>query len=217
MKKTVRILSLALLFVTVAALLAACSTTAPSQQPASSAVTSATGAPTAAPSDAVPGTASGNPVSEYYEGRDAFFAEAGGLIMTLEDWPANAEYIDCVVHRDNSYFHIDMVDALAVIRMERNRPALGVDPDVIAAHFADGEHFMPEVNQNDALTQKLSYPAWRIDYVTGQNEDTRTHVAIYVGTDEWDFIADFSVAADFYEEYEAAVQGWIDSITLKDA
>lgn len=69
---------------------------------------------------------------------------------------------------------------------------------------------------DDNLSQKFSYPVWRIRYTTGSNEDTRTNEDIYIQTDRMDYWFHTSTPSDFYEDYRETIETWIISLVFSD-
>lgn len=69
---------------------------------------------------------------------------------------------------------------------------------------------------DDTMSQKFTYPVWRISYYTGSNEDTRTNVDIYIQTDSMDYWFHTSTPSDFYEDYEESIETWIASLAFAD-
>lgn len=70
------------------------------------------------------------------------------------------------------------------------------------------------VNADDAVSNRLTYPAWRVDYTTGANEDKRICTDIYVQAELNDFRFHIGIPADIYEESSALAEQWISTLML---
>ncbi len=61
-----------------------------------------------------------------------------------------------------------------------------------------------------------AYPARRLTFLTGENEDTRQCVLVTFATDSGSFAFTAEVPVDSYEAYQEAVEAWISSLNLLD-
>ncbi|MDR0549162.1 MAG: hypothetical protein LBI10_07115 [Deltaproteobacteria bacterium] len=148
--------------------------------------------------------------------REDFFKKAGGLILDFGVWPQDSKYSESELKPDGSYLYAESLDSLVYIRLRRNAPTQATDLGQIAALFQEEGGEKPKVTQDAKLSAKLTYPVYKATFNVGSNEDTVTMRALYVGVDSWDLLINISTAADFYEEYEARINEWLESVTLKD-
>ena len=94
----------------------------------------------------------------------------------------------------------DDVQSLIEIRVYNDE----VDEETIIAN-------MKSINVNtnvSELAELYTYPCVVAGYMTGQNEDTKQNVSLFIFTDVYCFAVEVSVAADWAEDYEGKIMGW---------
>lgn len=62
------------------------------------------------------------------------------------------------------------------------------------------------------LSELYTYPCATAEYMTGQNEDARQNVSLFIFTDIYCFLVEVSVAADWAEDYENSIIKWFNSL-----
>ena len=120
---------------------------------------------------------------------------------------------------DGTSQKILLYDATVGITISRVIP-VGFSEDAVFAQMVDtGSTNVSDlvIAQDDAVSAALTYPAWRVTYLTGENEDTRQNTDIYIQTDAWDFYFHTDVPIDNAKDYSAVIESWIASFTLTDA
>jgi hypothetical protein len=86
----------------------------------------------------------------------------------------------------------------------------------------DAEAFLkdlyPEATDAKAISQQpvASYPAERLTFTNGENEDTRQGVLVAFSTDSGSFAFVAEISADSYDDYKDTVEAWISSLDLID-
>ena len=80
-----------------------------------------------------------------------------------------------------------------------------VDEDIMKTNWDNAK-----INTNASeFAAMYTYPCATAEYLTGQNEDTRHNVSLFIFTDVYCFVVAISVGADWYEDYEERIQGWL--------
>lgn len=150
---------------------------------------------------------------------NSFFSEVGGLILTFEQWPSNAAYLESKLYEENgAYVYKDLIDDSITLTLKRTDPLKTHDVDKIASYIADEykSNETPEIIYDEDLSTKLTYIAYRLIYSTGENEDSCAHHMIYACTDKWDYIVDISIPLDIYDDYITKMEDWIGTLTFQD-
>ena len=116
------------------------------------------------------------------------------------------------------YFVNDMV----VVSYERHLPTSGTDAalDVVRAMAEEQGVTADDLTINDApdVSAQLTYPAYRIEYTTGGNEDKCKAVDIYVET-RWFGRTCFDLPLtpiDSFDDYSALIDEWIGTLRLEE-
>ncbi|MGI6169401.1 MAG: hypothetical protein ACOYI4_06820 [Christensenellales bacterium] len=139
--------------------------------------------------------------------------------MSFSEWPSGSEYLESHVSRQQGvYNYKELVDASVTLTLERIAPLGMQDADAIAAYFQDryAAEDVPEVVKDETLSTALAYPAHRITGYFGKNEDSTVCKAVFVSTDQWDFIVDILIPVDFFQNYETQVEDLISQLVFKD-
>jgi len=136
--------------------------------------------------------------------------------------PALDETVDIISYEINpvgTYRREMLFDAMVGVTVARLEGISCNEEDIIARIINMSSTDIRDIViiEDPSLTARLTYPAWRIAYTTGENEDTRQNTDIYVLTDEWNFYFHTAVPTDFAEEYNPIIESWIVSIGLTDA
>jgi len=133
--------------------------------------------------------------------------------------------LDKTTNEDGTYKYQDMMDdGLTVITNMSypNSQRDGQDPDAYAENFVcavvDDADSATIISSKDDTTvsEKLSYPSYRVSWETGSNEDSRQNVGVVVLTDNFTFYYGFGCPIDFYEENVASYESDLDSIGWVD-
>lgn len=141
-------------------------------------------------------------------------------MMLLYDSPLydEAELINSGAIGDGGYYMELMAEAGVVRIGEYTLPMLDESGDVQAALngvaqtiHADAREFACE--QEEELTLRLEYPAYRCRWMTGANEDTREVHAVIV-TGEQTLALSVALSVDWAEDYADQVEALFDSVTL---
>ncbi len=126
-------------------------------------------------------------------------------------------------NEDGSYFYEDMTeDGITVITnmCSRNSQSDGQAPDAYAQNFVcavvDNDAEVTDVKSDDTLCASLTYPAYRLHWKTGSNEDSRQAVGVVVLTDNFTFYYGFKCSVDDYEENTDFYESELDSLELLD-
>ncbi len=128
-------------------------------------------------------------------------------------------------NEDGTYIYEDMTeDGLTVIRnmCSHNSQRDGQDPDAYAENYVcavvdetDSAKIIDSADDK-TLSSSLTYPAYRIHWESGSNEDTRQNVGVVVLTDNFTFYYGYGCPIDYYEENEEFYESELDSIELID-
>jgi hypothetical protein len=96
------------------------------------------------------------------------------------------------------------VEGMIAMRIEND----DVDEDQIAINWENAKFSTEESDS----AQFEDYPFARAEYQMGQGEDLRNYVSVHVFRDGFRFDVEFSVGADFYEEYAEQIEDWIKAL-----
>ncbi|HPR90601.1 MAG TPA: hypothetical protein PLD93_04095, partial [Synergistaceae bacterium] len=87
----------------------------------------------------------------------------------------------------------------------------------LVAEFEGIEEEKIEITPSlDDFAKLYSYPVAGAEFTTGENEDTRKVVDLFLFTDSWLFRIHVSVTADSFEEYEDQVKEWLSSLKFRE-
>ncbi len=141
-----------------------------------------------------------------------------GLVLIVPVLTDNVETVKNTKNEDGSYQEELLFDAMVSVVTERVA-RIEYSDEAIAKQInklngMDASDII--IKKDDAVSTKLSYPAWRITYTTGANEDTRKNVDIYIQTDDWDFRLHTSTPIDSVDDYSENIETWIESLDLFD-
>ncbi len=128
-------------------------------------------------------------------------------------------------NEDGSYYYQDMTeDALTVITnmSYRNSQRDGQDPDAYAENFVcavvddtDSAKIISSKN-DEAVSESTTYPAYRVYWESGANEDTRQNAGVVVLTDDFTYYYGYGCPIDYYEDNEDFYESELDSVELID-
>ena len=139
-------------------------------------------------------------------------------MQTAED---QAELVDYEEYSDVSYVQTYMYDGgMVTYSFERYAPCEDsgdVNLFLAADVYASKTDAELTITEDDDLTARLSYPTYRVEYVTGSNEDTCQNMDVAAMLDDCTLIFHVSAGADNYEEYQSVIEGWIDALEIVDA
>ena len=72
------------------------------------------------------------------------------------------------------------------------------------------------INDAPDVSAQMTYPAYRIEYTTGENEDKCKAVDIYVETQDWAYIFHTLTPIDSFDDYSALIDEWIGTLCLEE-
>ena len=134
--------------------------------------------------------------------------------------------IDNINNEDGSYKYRDMTeDGITVITnmCSRNSQSDGQDPAAYAENFVcalvDDTGSAKIINSRDDMTlsEKLTYPSYRVYWEAGSNEDSRQNAGVVVLTDNFTFYYGYGCPKDSYEENSDFYESELDCIEWMDA
>ena len=132
-----------------------------------------------------------------------------GLQLTCA-LPENTE-LDMEIMENGDYTNSYLIDdSMATVLMAHREEATD------ASAFL--KELYPEVKDAKAVEQLpiASYPAERLTFTIGDNEDTRRCVLVAISTDSGSFAFAAEVPSDFFADYQQTVEAWISSLDLID-
>ena len=141
-----------------------------------------------------------------------------GLFMAVPVLTRNVVTVGIENREDGTYREELLFDTVVGIVIERvkraeaNEQAIARQIDSLNGTAAKDI----TIAKDDAVSAKVTYPAWRITYETGENEDTRSNLDIYIQTDDWDFRFHITAPADNIDDYKYAIPEWIEAVELFD-
>lgn len=126
-------------------------------------------------------------------------------------------------NEDGSYFYEDMTeDGITIITnmCARNLQRDGQDPDAYAENFVcaliDNDAKITETKGDEKLSSSLTYPAYRIYWESGSNEDSRQAVGVVVLTDNFTYYYGYKCSVDYFEDNAEFYEDELDGIKLLD-
>ena len=149
-----------------------------------------------------------------------------GLWLEVPGFPKNAEVSHFRIDDEGVVFYMRVLEEGAVVlAVERLKNVMGdgsaFTMDKVAKFVAGLENMEEDdidVDENpDELTAifKNKYPVAAATYTTGE-EETRMEADIFIFTDDWVFRVDFSIASESAEKYAPQIEGWCNSMKLRD-
>ncbi|MDI9370724.1 MAG: hypothetical protein GX181_05415 [Synergistaceae bacterium] len=146
-----------------------------------------------------------------------------GLWIAVYGLPANTVDVDFQMNDEGVASYTRLIDdgivALVVERLPvENDEGELVTPENLAALvalFEDIEEDDIDISADlDGFAELYTYPVAGAEYQTGENEDTRDCVDLFIFTDSWLFRVHVVVAADFTDEYKEMVGEWLTHLEL---
>lgn len=142
-----------------------------------------------------------------------------GPVLVVPVLKADLETISNDIRQDGTYREESLFQSMVSIVCERCT-SVEFSEDAIVEQIVNlTEVDLSEVTieQDTPTSNRLSFPAWRLTYTTGANEDTRKNVDIYIQTDGWDYRFHTSTPIDAFADYSDFIEAWIESLELFDA
>ncbi len=156
--------------------------------------------------------------NEYVENGYTATDYAENLVLIAPNLVDLVELISSDSYEDGTYREELLFDSMISIVTER---LAGVDytEEAVASQIEylniDGLADL-YIEQDSALSEQLTYPAWRVTYATGTNEDARNNLDIYIQTEGWDFRFHTATPADAYADYSDIIESWIESLYIAE-
>lgn len=139
---------------------------------------------------------------------------ANAQVVLVGSFGANAEMLSYTEGEQGGYSESLLVDDGVLITTGREAREEGRN-DTIDAALASGYSDAYDILIVD-MQPIAGYPAERVRFYQGSNEDTHIVDYVYIPTDDWVFFAEISVPADWRGDYAELVDVWVDSIDLFD-
>ena len=139
---------------------------------------------------------------------------AQAQVVLMGSFGQGAEMLSYGEEGDGAYTQTLLIDGGVLVTTGRALIEPGVNDSldaVIAAAYPDAYDIlvvdMPPV---------AGYPAERVHFDQGNNEDTHVVDYVYIPTDDWVFYAEIRIPVDWEGEYTDLVETWVASIELFD-
>jgi len=148
-----------------------------------------------------------------------------GLWIEVPNFPAEAEVVDFQMNDEGVASFTRILDAGVVALVVERLPVTNtegeqVTPETLGklvAEFEGIEEEKIEITPSlDDFAKLYSYPVAGAEFTTGENEDTRKVIDLFLFTDSWLFRIHVSVTADSFEEYEDQVKEWLSSLKFRE-
>ncbi len=124
---------------------------------------------------------------------------------------------------DGTYYYEDMTeDGITIITnmSYRNSQRDGQAMDAYAENFVcalvDNDARITASAEDTELSEKLTYPVYKVDWESGENEDTRQAVGVVILTDNFTFYFGYECPIDFYEDNEEFYAEELKNVELID-
>ena len=142
---------------------------------------------------------------------------AEGLWLTIGSWPDQAVYFKGEENQEGVASHTWLIPDGAAFVLERLPP---VEPGAEAVRevTADFEQLPPssiEVKEDEAISQRLTYPAYRLRYHT-EGDGGFFNEDVYVQTDGWDSRLHVVTPQEADQEYEQQMEAWVASLLFQE-
>ncbi|WP_026528560.1 hypothetical protein [Butyrivibrio sp. VCD2006] len=122
---------------------------------------------------------------------------------------------------DGTYYYEDMTeDGLTVITnmCYVNSQRDGQDMDAYAENLVcaqvNSDAVITGSAQDEELSAKLTYPVYKIDYESGENEDTKQAVGVVILTDNFTYYYGYECPIDFFEDNQEFYEEELKNIAL---
>ncbi len=126
-------------------------------------------------------------------------------------------------NEDGTYFYEDMTEDGVTIITNMSAPNSqkdGQDPDAYAENFVcamvDNDAEITGSKEDKDLTEKFTYPVYKVDWESGNNEDTRQAVGIVVLTDNFTFYFGYKCPIDDYEDNQEFYEDELKNLEFLD-
>ena len=164
--------------------------------------------------------------TEYYDNEGQVSDEAvEGLWIEVPNFPAEAEVVDFQMNDEGVASFTRILDAGVVALVVERLPVTNTEGEQVTpqtlgklvAEFEGIEEEKIEITPSlDDFAKLYSYPVAGAEFTTGENEDTRKVIDLFLFTDSWLFRIHVSVTADSFEEYEDQVKEWLSSLKFRE-
>ena len=147
-----------------------------------------------------------------------------GLWIEVPNFPAENEFRGFEMNDEGVASYTRTLDegaiALVVERLPMENDGKPVTPDMIGALVAEFEGIAEdtiEVTPSvEEYTKLYSYPVAGAEFKTGENEDTRQNIDLFIFTDQWLFRIHVSMMADAADKYEEQVMDWFANLKMRE-
>lgn len=137
----------------------------------------------------------------------------------------NMETLQSENHEDGTYYYADVTEDGMIIVVNTVLPHNLVDAaqaleDYLAGCALDlGDTdtcLLQSVEQNNAYTEKMSYPVYIVTYTSGENEDTREWTVFAMDTDRYTYLYAFCTMLDAADGMKSICQDIFAGLYLSD-
>lgn len=141
-----------------------------------------------------------------------------GLVLVMGVRPERGiKMIRAAGTENGTYLIEEIYDGTIAFSNER-RKGVTHSQDAIeneARSFAPDARDMT-IAEDKKMSKQLSYPSWKLTYITGNNEDTRKNVDYYIQTDEFDFRIHTSIAIDQFNRNKMHLDAWFENLKFEE-
>lgn len=161
-------------------------------------------------------------VEDILDALNSFTAEGSDSIMMIQGPEySGLKSLRSDINEDGTYYYEDMMDdGLTVITNMRypNSQRDGQDMDAYAMNLVcaqvDNDADITDTSEDSGLSEKLTYPVYKISYQSGSNEDTKQAVGVVVLTDDYTYYYGYSCPIDHFEENQKIYESGLEDIEL---
>lgn len=146
-----------------------------------------------------------------------------GLWIEVPDFPAEGEIRSFEMNEEGVASFTRTLDegalALVVERLPAESDGKTVTPEMISALVAEFEGIPEETVRTEPiedLTKLYYYPVIGAEFSTGENEDRRANIDLFIFTDQWLFRIHASVMADSAENYGEQIMRWFANLKMRE-
>lgn len=151
------------------------------------------------------------------EGRGDLIQDGGDAVPVLKGGALpfiNMETLQSQNHEDGTYYYADITeDGMTTVVNTVLQNHMG-DAQTREEYLTDcavdlGEtdiYHLQSVKQNDAYTEKMTYPVYIVTYTAGENEDTRKWTVFAMNTDRYTYLYGFGTMLDAADDMKSVYQ-----------
>jgi len=148
-------------------------------------------------------------------------ADVEGLWLTVATWPEKYDDEELRIEKSGEVSYFRNLNSLMFLTVNRWKPSSAGDADAVKKTVAKKLNIKAssiKIEQYEDFIEKHYYPAYRLNFSSGSNEDGNGRWGLFISTEWWDFYLDVTADADYVggyrdEEFDPAmIDGWFSNL-----